>query len=89
MNPILFNNQQNPIMFNNQLFNPQYVNPQYYQTIRNQTQDIPEAQNKEIEKAMKAIHDLFEAGKKIDPQYKNAAINACLAQIAIEMNWDK
>ncbi|MBQ6022274.1 MAG: hypothetical protein IJL25_05040 [Clostridia bacterium] len=74
--------------FNNQMFNPQYVNPQYYQAIRNQPQQTdPVEQAKEIANAVKAIHDLCEAVKKIDAQYQQSAFNACLVQLAIEMNW--
>lgn len=77
----------NPILFNNQLFDPNYANPQYYKTLNNQNQHIPDEQKKEISNAVKAVHDLCEAVKKIEPQYQNAAFNACLAQLAIEMNW--
>ena len=73
--------------FNNQLFNPLYVNPQYYHSIESQIQQNEFEQYKEIGNAMKAIHDLFEAARKIDTQHQTAAFNACLAQLAIEMNW--
>lgn len=77
----------NPILFNNQLFNPQYVNPQYYQTMKNQIEKYESDQNQEIMNAVKAIHDLCEAGRKIDAQHQQAAFNACLFQLAVEMNW--
>ncbi len=77
----------NPVYFNNQLFNPQYVNLQYYHLIESQIQHIEFEQYKEIGNAMKAIHDLFEAARKIDAQHQQAAFYACLAQLAVEMNW--
>ena len=77
----------NPVSFNNLLFDPHYANPQYYQTVRNQIRQYEFEQNKEIGNAMKAIHDYCEAIKKIDAKHQQAAFNACLSQLAIEMNW--
>ena len=44
-------------------------------------------QDKEIAKAVKAIHDLCEAVKKIDANHQQQAFNACLFELAKEMNW--
>ena len=47
----------------------------------NRNQDI------EILKAVKAVHDLCEAVKKMDTAHQQTAFLACLQQMAIEMNW--
>ena len=44
-------------------------------------------QNKEVINAVKAMHDLCEAVKKLDGQHQQTAFYACLAQMAKEMNW--
>ena len=38
-------------------------------------------QQKNIYDMVKAISDYFEASRKVDPDYQQAAINACLAEI--------
>lgn len=64
-----------------QLFNPQYVNYQSYLNCQAQ-QAIMRAQHEyeqqaEIAKAVKAIHDYFEAMRKLDPQHHQEALLAC------------
>jgi len=49
-----------------QMFNPQYVNRQYLQQLQIQ-HDYEQRQ--EIANAVKAIHDYFDAARKIEPQY--------------------
>ena len=71
--------------FYNQMFNPQYVNAEYYRQIEQQQYETK--QDKEIAKAVKAIHDLCEAVKKIDANHQQQAFNACLFELAKEMNW--
>ena len=73
-------------MFYNQMFNPQYVNPQYYFQVL-QHQKYEQEQNDEINKAVKAIHDLCEASKKIDPSHQQQAFCACLTEMAITLGW--
>lgn len=71
--------------FYNQMFNPQYVNPDYYHEMQRQQHEFE--QQKEIVNAVKAIHDLCEAVKKIDVNHQQQAFNACLFELAKEMNW--
>lgn len=73
--------------FNNQMFNPQYVNQQYYNSIREEILKYNYEQNKEVANAVKAMHDLCEAVKKLDSQHQQTAFYACLAEMAKEMNW--
>ena len=61
--------------FYNQMFNPQYVNPDYYHELQRQQYEFD--QQKEIVNAVKAIHDLCEAVKKIDANHQQQAVNAC------------
>lgn len=72
--------------FNDMMFNPQYVNSAYYDSIKCYPSDNDEQQNKEIENAVKAVHDLCEAVKKIDPRHQQTAFYACLAEIIKESN---
>lgn len=76
----------NPMIFNNQLFNSQFVNSSNYKALENQILQNEAEQNKEIANAVKALQDYYEAVRKIDPQHKQQALNACLAQLVIEMN---
>ncbi len=62
----------NPIY--EQIFNPQYVNPIYLRQCQMQHDCL---QNMEIAKAVKAIHDYFDAMRKLDPQYLQKAFDAC------------
>lgn len=71
--------------FYNQIFNPQYVNAEYYRQI--QYQQYEEKQSKEVEKAVRAIHDLCEAVKHMDEKHQQIAFNACLAELAQELQW--
>ena len=71
--------------FCNQMFNPQYVNPDYYHELQRQQYEFD--QQKGIVNAVKAIHDLCEAVKKIDANHQQQAVNACVLQLAKELNW--
>lgn len=73
--------------FNQQMFNPNTVNPQYYQSIRNQIQAYHANQDLEVAKAVKAVHDLCEAVKKMDEPHQKEAFFLCLGQMAADMNW--
>ena len=73
--------------FNQQMFNPNTVNPQYYHSVRNQIQAYEATQDLEVAKAVKAVHDLFEAVKKMDESHQEKAFLLCLGQMAADMNW--
>lgn len=73
--------------FYNQMFNPQYVNQEnYFRMLQQQQYEFE--QNTEIAKAVKALHDLCVAMKNIDENHQQAAFNACLAEFAIQLNWN-
>ena len=65
-----------------QMFNPQYVNRQYLQQLQIQ-HDYEQRQ--EIAKAVRAIHDYFDAARKIEPQYQEMAFGACVSAVLAEM----
>ena len=65
-----------------QMFNPQYVNYTYLQQMQMQ-HDFEQRQ--EIAKAVKAIHDYFDAARKIEPQYQEMAFGACIEAVLAEM----
>lgn len=66
-----------------QMFNRQYVNEEYLQTMQ---QQYHYEQQKEIEKAVKAIHDYCDATRKIAPEYRNEAFRQCAMVVLMEMN---
>ena len=69
------------------MLNPQTVNPQYYHSIQHQIPSYGSNQDLEVAKAVKAIHDLCEAVKKMDESHQQAAFCLCLQQMAIDFNW--
>lgn len=73
--------------FNNQMFNPQTVNSQYYHSIQDQISTYGSNQDLEVAKAVKAIHDLCEAVKKMDEPHQREAFGLCLQQMAVEFHW--
>lgn len=74
--------------FCNQMFNPMYVNQSYYQSIQTQAMwQYQQNQNAEVQKAMKATHDLCEAANKMDVAHQQQAFCACLAVLAAELGW--
>ena len=74
--------------FNDHMFHPQYVNPQYYQSLENQyALQYQQQQTQEIANAIKAVHDLCEAIKRMDNQSQKIAVYGCLAEMAKEFNW--
>ena len=73
--------------FNNQMFNPNTVNSQYYHSIQDQIPAYGPNQDLEVAKAVKAIHDLCEAVKKMDESHQQAAFYLCLNQMAADLNW--
>lgn len=79
----MYNNQ-----FYNQFFNPQYVNPDYYRQNQEQIMHYQQEQSKEVCNVVKAVHDLCEAYKKLDPQHQQEAFYAALAEFAIGSGWN-
>lgn len=75
----MFQNQ-----FYNQFFNQQYVTPDYYYSIQNQIAQHQREQSKEVLNVVKAVHDLCEAYKKLDPQHQQQAFYLALAEMANE-----
>lgn len=65
-----------------QIFNQRYVNESYLQNL--QLQHHVEQQG-EILKAVKALHDYFDAARKIEPAYQQQAFWACATAIVEEM----
>lgn len=65
-----------------QIFNQQYVNSDYLQKMQMHHAE----QQAEITKAVKALHDYFDAARKIAPEYQQQAFYACAAAILGEMN---
>ncbi len=79
----MYNNQ-----FSDQFFNPQYVNPSYYDQIRQQIFQHNLEQTKEVTTIMKAVKDICDASKKLDPYHYQLAFNMALAVIADEYGWN-
>jgi len=73
--------------FNQQMFNSSTVNPQYYQSVKDQILGYEANQDLEVAKAVKAVHDLCVAVKKMDEEHQREAFILCLGQIAAEYNW--
>lgn len=65
-----------------QMFNPQYANQNYLEQLQLQ-HDYEQRQ--EIAKEVKAIHDYFDAARKIEPQYQEMAFGACIEALLAEM----
>lgn len=76
------------------IYNPNYVNPDYLQQLEVQRQQA-EAQRKHWEQQkkigdmVKAIADYFKAAREIEPEYQQEALNACLAEIAVQAAIDR
>jgi len=79
----MYNNQ-----FYNQFFNPQYVNPDYYRQNQEQIMHYQQEQSKEVCNVVKAVHDLCEAYKKLDPQHQQQAFALALNEMAREFAWN-
>ena len=79
--------------FYNQIFNPHYMNANYYQ--QNQTEIMRylddmryhQEQNSEVAKAVKAMHDLCDAIKKLDSAHQQQAFLLCLGEMGRMFNW--
>lgn len=68
----------------NQLFNPQYANAEYLRQLQLQQHDADQRQ--EIMNIVKAIHDYFDAARRIAPEYQQMAFEACIAAVVAEMS---
>ena len=66
-----------------QIFNQQYVNQSYLQQL--QIQQYHAEQQKEIVKAVKALHDYCDAARKIAPEYQELALQKCIEAVVMEM----
>ena len=73
--------------FYDQMFNEKYVNPQNYYNMKAMVEKYNQEQNTEVTNAVKAIHDLCEAIKKMDMQHQQEAFGLCLAEMAKEFGW--
>ena len=60
------------------------ANPEYL--LQLQWQQHNTEQRQEIQNAMKAIHDYFDAVRKIAPEYQQVAFNACITAVVAEMS---
>ena len=67
-----------------QFFNPQYANAEYLRHLQWQQHDAE--QRREIANIVKAVHDYFDAARKITPEYQQMAFNACIAAAVEEMS---
>lgn len=59
--------------FQERMFNPTYVSRNYYNQIQTQIDNYNFQQNIEVEKAVKATHDLCSAVKKMDEWHQQEA----------------
>lgn len=73
--------------FQERMFNPTYVSRNYYNQIQTQINNYNFQQNIEVEKAVKAIHDLCGAVKNMDEPHQQEAFCLCLAAMAQEFGW--
>lgn len=65
-----------------QLFNPQYANETYLRQLQWKQYDAE--QRLEITNIVKAIHDYFDAARKIGPEYQQMTFDACIAAVIAE-----
>ena len=76
--------------FCNQMFNPMYVNQSYYQSIQTQAMwQYQQNQDAEVQKAMKATQDLYDAVSKLDSVHQEQALYGCLAVLALKLGWNQ
>lgn len=73
--------------FSDRMFNQNYVNPNYYNQVQTQIRQYNWEQNMEVSKAVKAMHDLCGAVKKMDEYHQQEAFGACLIAMAQEFGW--
>ncbi len=73
--------------FQERMFNPIYVSRNYYNQMQTQIASYNFQQNIEVEKAVKATHDLCSAVKNMDERHQQEAFWLCLAAMAQEFGW--
>lgn len=74
------------------IYNPAYVNQTYLQQPEIQHQQAERRyweQKKKIGDMVKAISDYCKAAREIEPEYQQEAMNACLAEIAMQAAIDQ
>ncbi len=83
----LLNERGDKMYFQERMFNPTYVSRNYYNQIQTQIDNYNFQQNIEVEKAVKATHDLCSAVKNMDERHQQEAFCLCLAAMAQEFGW--
>ena len=78
----MYNNQ-----FYNQFLNPQFISQEYYHQNMSEILRYQQEQDKEVANVVKAVRDLCEANKKLDPQHQNQAFLMALTVMASEFGW--
>ena len=68
------------------LFNPVYMNSEYLQQLERQRNEIE--QNQKIAEMVKAVKDLCEASRHIQPEYQERAMAACWIELARQIAID-
>lgn len=75
--------------FNDMMFNSQHENSTYYQqqlqTIQQKQYQVQQDIN--VADAVKALHDLCEAVKKMDLPHQQQAFMLCLEEMAKQFGW--
>lgn len=83
----LLNERGDKMYFQERMFNPTYVSRNYYNQIQTQIDNYNFQQNIEVEKAVKATHDLCSAVKNMDERHQQETFCLCLAAMAQEFGW--
>ena len=68
------------------MFNPSYMNAEYLQQLEQQKNEIE--QNQKIAEMVKAVKDLCEASRHIQPEYQERAMAACWIELARQIAID-
>ena len=68
------------------MFNPAYMNAEYLQQLERQKNEIE--QNQKIAEMVKAVKDLCEASRHIQPEYQERAMAACWIELARQIAID-
>ena len=68
------------------MFNPAYMNAEYLQQLERQKNEI--GQNQKIAEMVKAVKDLCEASRHIQPEYQERAMAACWIELARQIAID-
>ena len=68
------------------MFNPAYMNAEYLQQLERQKNEIE--QNQKIAEMVKAVNDLCEASRHIQPEYQERAMAACWIELARQIAID-